>query len=172
LVKISPSQVDLLFDPEYKGPTFSEWGEALNEVPPEEPIHSIWSSKADLNIIGKYPKRKFILHFSDSATMDYAAELLGKPIPLNSVLMRTTVSCLNDPTTYDWRKFCSKPTEIPQKSLLLKLAADAIKSGVPTPLTPEITSCLILRGLSVGDVDILYRLRAGLNSKRYVRGTK
>jgi hypothetical protein len=142
---------------EFHGPTILEFGDSIENVT-DEVVELRWTNtRAEFVALERYD-RKFRLYVEDQAAMEKAATMLGHPLHIEPRLLENAKTSLTRRKTYDWRNFTETVGPTMTRSVILKLAADAVRKG-KTPKLADIAGRLQLSSMSPIDADVLLRLK-------------
>ena len=150
--------VEIIINKDFEGPPITELTDILADA--EGEIKVDWSNSRDeISTILKFPTKKFILYVRDFKVRDRTVASLGLFLKLEEPVLNKAKDSLIKPQEYDWRNFVKANENGPStKNILLKLAADALRSG-KRPALAEIMEQVFCGGIGIVDVDVLMRLK-------------
>lgn len=150
--------IQIVIDPEYKGPTILDWGGSSHHVE-DEFIEVQWgNTKQEIVQLEHQPDCSFRLFVPDFETQERTAASLKDDLELTSSIMATAKLALNERRSYDWRNFSDEKSLNFTRGILTKLSADAIRRGKESALTRFTSDFVSENGINPTDADVLLRL--------------
>jgi hypothetical protein len=143
-------------DPKYHGPTITELSSTLANIP-DNPLKVSWrGSKDEARLFGEHPERDFVLCVPSLTEMSQAAFQFGAAIQMGETIIDTGRDALVAKKKYNWKEFTGNIGPSVTRSLLVKLAAEALRDGSQPKLTSVVIE--ILQGkANPSDADVLVR---------------
>lgn len=128
-------------------------------ISPDETIEVRWeNSRQEQVALKRHQNRKFLLYVPDIQACERAVGVLELPLTLDKNLIGDARLALTNRKLYNWREFSKEKGATVAKNVLLKLAADEIRSG-NKPKLASVAKNMFLDGISPTNADTLLRLR-------------
>jgi hypothetical protein len=149
--------VEIVFDPDFAGPDIVALAPTL--PPTDEVIHISWkNTKQEVLVLTGLLHRNFVLHVDEHVDRQHAAWSLGLPLEIDATLLEQAKLFIGHQKGYDWRKFAETQGDFKTKNLILKLAANQVRSSKARhPLIATVEN-VVLDGVSPADADLMLRL--------------
>jgi hypothetical protein len=148
--------ISIEVDPKFHGPTVAELASTLADIP-DNPLKVSWrGSKEEARLFSEHPERDFVLCVPSLAEMSQAAFQFGASIRMGNAILDGGKDALADKKKYNWREFANDAGPSVTRSLVVKLAADAIRAGLKPKLTTVAAEVLQGRA-NASDADVLIR---------------
>ena len=121
--------VEVAVDPKFYGPTILELESILNDIQ-EKVIKVKWlNSRQEQCVLEHHKHLSFLLYVVDLNTMDKVSSQFGVPCKIDANLVASARDALLNIQLYDWRQFSGSQGSGMSKSLVTRVAADAIRLG-------------------------------------------
>jgi hypothetical protein len=150
--------IELAIDPDYDGPTIMGLAASLEKME-QGNVHIRWdNTRREIRLIRAFPNRTFVLHVKGDVDAKRAMMLLGLPLKLDSTMLERAKLVLGHQKSYDWHKYAESVGPVIAKSLVIKMAANLVRSGNPNPFLIEAVKNVVLKDVAPIDTDLLLRL--------------
>ena len=141
----------------FHGPTILELEPTLVDST-ENPVRIGWrGSKAEVRLIESHHDRDFLVFVSNLHEMSLVSSLLGAPIQMDGTVVVKGRDALASKKAYNWKEFSGEIGSVVARSLVVKLASDAIRQGMH-PRLATVASDILQGGASPLDADVLLRM--------------
>ena len=145
-------------DSRFFGPTITELEPVLSGIS-DDPVEVRWGgTKEEALLFAAHTKRAFVVLVASLGEMGTAAGLLGAALQVDAGMLNAGRDALASKKAYNWRKLAGELGPSAARSLLVKLAADAVREGKHPRLGGVATDILLGRQGHI-DVDVVIRLR-------------
>lgn len=148
--------IDIVVDPAFNGPNILDLEFSLSEI--SAPMVDVrWTNtKPEFYVFQKYKgKKSFRLHVADLGQQERASAFLGKSLPLDKSIIERGKHSIN---SGNWREYANELGASVTRSVVTKIAADAIREGRTVKLAKVASDCQT-RNINPVDADVLFRLR-------------
>lgn len=140
-------------------PSLLDIESSLENISAEETIEVSWgNTKIEHVALKRHQNRKFKLIVPDLQASERAIASLEIPLTLDSHLVGDARVALLNKKLYNWREFSRNMGVTTTKHLVLKIAADEIRSG-KKPKLAYVAKDMFLDGVTPTNADTLLRLR-------------
>jgi hypothetical protein len=147
--------IDIVIERDFTGPSLLDLEPILDTITAPSIVVRWHNSKAEQHLIRRHRDRNFVLMINDIPAMEAVVNALNLPIKLTPEYLEQVKMSLVSRKNYNWR---SSSIEA-RKSIITKLASEALRKGDKPKLSKVVTRCL-LDGVSAMDADVLLRLAA------------
>ena len=155
--------IEIEVDPQFHGPTVAELAATLDAIP-DDPLKVRWGgSREEARLLERLSGRRFIVCVGTPAEMGQAASQLGAALRVGEELAKAGKDALAIPKHYNWKRFSADVGASTARSVVVKLAADAVRQG-KRPKLAGIAVDLLLGRASPSEADVL--LRASRKERR------
>jgi hypothetical protein len=113
-------------------------------------------SNTEVRLLESYPDRQFVVCVPNLHDMSRAAFSLGALVQIEGAIAIKGRDALMMKKSYDWKKLSGEMGFLISRSLVVKLAADAVRQGMHPKLATVAADLLQERG-SPFDADVLMR---------------
>ena len=150
--------IEVAVDPRFYGPSILELEPILDDIQ-EKVIKVKWlNSRQEQFVLDRHKHLSFLLYVVDLSTMDKVSAQFGIPCKMDANLVASARDALLNIQLYDWRQFSGSQGAGMSRSLVTRVAADAIRLG-KKPKLAYVAKNLLLDSISPSDADVLVRLR-------------
>ena len=147
--------VTLEVDPQFHGPTVAEIASTLADIK-EDPVRVRWGgTKEEIKLV-ENDDRAFVVIVPSLVEMSTVAFLFGTPLLLGDKILSEGKDALINRKTYNWKKFTGDNGPTVTKSIVVKLAANAVRQGL-RPKLARVASDALLGKVNAADADTLIR---------------
>jgi len=153
--------VKIEVDPKFRGPILTDIEPTLHERAKDKPIKVGWRGTGEeVRLLESHADRSFIVCVSSLHEMGTAAFLLGAPIQMGITILTTGRDSLFVKKSYNWKEFSGEMGPSVTKSIVVRMAADAVRQGMKPRLAAVATDVLHGR-VNPADADVLIRAWKG-----------
>jgi hypothetical protein len=117
------------------------------------------NTKPEIALLNKFSDLNFRLHVPDISTQERTATTFGLPMEFDRNTINAAYLALNTRKSYDWRNFVEGRSHIAARNILIRLAADALRSGKRSSLALIVDNFAKKSAINPADADILLRLK-------------
>ena len=146
-------------DSQFCGPTVTELAPVLDGIL-DNPIKVRWGgTKEEARLLETLEGKDFTVCVASLAEMGSVAGMLGCSLEVGEEAAKAGMAAIASRKGYNWKKFAGNVGPSAARSIVIKMAADAVRSG-NRPYLATVASDLIFGKASPVDADVLFRLQA------------
>ena len=152
-------------NPDFHGPTIVELAPVLDVLCPTDDIKVRWGGmKEEIRLLQKYESRKFVVCVASLNEMSIVSGLFGTPLMMTEAMVNQGRDSLANRKMYNWRKFTEEAGPSIARSLIVKIATDAVRQGL-RPRLASVAADVLLGKANPSDADVLMRLRTAASRR-------
>jgi hypothetical protein len=131
----------------------------IETISVDAPLEIGWSnSRQEQLALDRQAIRKFTLYVPDAQAAERAANSLEVPLTMDANLLGAARTALSNKKLYNWRDFAKEQGVTVTRNIVLKIAADELRSG-NRPKLAYVAKDILLDGVTPSNADTLLRLR-------------
>jgi hypothetical protein len=146
-------------DSQFHGPTVTEISPVLDGIS-DNPVKVRWGgTKEEARLLETLEGRDFTVCVASLAEMGSVAGMLGCPLEVGDEIEKAGMAALASRRSYNWKRFAGDVGMSAARSIVVKMAADAVRSG-NRPWLATVAADLIFGKAGAMEADSLLRLQA------------
>ena len=146
-------------DSQFYGPTVTELLPVLDGIS-DNPVKVRWGgTKEEARLLETIEEKDFTVCVTNLAEMGSVAGMLGCPLEVGEEMAKAGMAALASRKSYNWKRFAGDVGMSAARSIVVKMAADALRSG-NRPWLATVAADLIFGKAGAMEADVLLRLQA------------